>query len=98
MKALGAQSGRIPKDLGIGAEALRRYTLSLPISTLVCGIETRENLLQDLAIARGFKPLAPEEVAGLEIRSKGPAADGNIEQYKVGNFGCDWHHKQAGQG
>jgi hypothetical protein len=22
-----------------------------------------------------------------------PAADGQIEQYKVGNFGCDWHHQ-----
>lgn len=95
MKSLGAQGGRIPKDLGIGADLLRRYVLSLPIASLVCGIETRENLRQDLAIARDFKPLAPEELASLLDKGKEPAADGQIEQYKVGNFGCDWHHAQG---
>jgi predicted aldo/keto reductase-like oxidoreductase len=95
MKALAAQDGRIVKELGINAELLRRYTLSLPISTLVCGIESRENLRQDLAIARDFKPLEPEEIASLETEGEEPAADGDIEQYKVGNFGCDWHHEQA---
>lgn len=95
MKSLGAQGGRIPKDLGIGADLLRRYVLSLPIATLVCGIETRENLRQDLAIARGFERLRLDEIAALLDEGKGPAADGQTEQYKVGNFGCDWHHLQA---
>lgn len=95
MKALAAQDGRIVKELGINAALLRRYALSLPISTLVCGIESRENLRQDLAIARDFKPLEPEEIASLETEGEEPAEDGDIEQYKVGNFGCDWHHEQA---
>ncbi len=94
MKALGAQGGRIPKELNLSAESLRRYVLSLPIATLVCGIESRENLEQDLAIARNFRPLAPSEVEALLAQSKEPAADGSIEAYKTGNFGCDWHHEQ----
>ncbi len=98
MKALGSQDGRIPRELGISAEFCRRYVLSLPISALVCGIQSVKNLRQDLAIARGFKPLTPEDVKGLLAKSREPAADGKIEQYKVGNYGCDWHHDHAKRG
>ncbi len=93
MKALAAQKGRLPRDLGLSAEVCRRYVLSLPISALVCGITSRENLRQDLAIARDFKPMTEAEVTSLLDKTKDPAADGHIEQYKVGNFGCDWYHK-----
>jgi predicted aldo/keto reductase-like oxidoreductase len=95
MKALASQNGRIPRDLGLTADLCRRYTLSLPISVLVCGIDSRKDLRQDLAIARGFKPLTPSEVTELLDKSQGKAADGQIEQYKVGNYGCDWFHNQA---
>lgn len=95
MKALGAQGGRIPKELSFRAADLRRYVLSLPVSTLVCGIETREDLEQDLAIAREFRPMTPAEVEALHEKSAEPSRDGRIEAYKTGNFGCDWHHLQA---
>ena len=95
MKALCSQGGRLPRDLKLSAELCRKYALSLPIAVLVCGIDSRENLRQDLAIARGFKPLAEADIAELLAKSKDKAADGQIEQYKVGNFGCDWHHNQA---
>lgn len=93
MKALGSQRGRIVRETGISAEICRRYSLSLPIVSLVCGINTRENLRQDLAIARNFQPMTPDEVAALHARSAEPAQGGKIELYKTGNFGCDWHHK-----
>lgn len=92
MKALASQNGRIPRDLGIPAETCRRYSLSLPIASLVCGIQSRRNLRQDLAIARDFQPMTEEEVAALLAKSEDPAATGDIEQYKVGNYGCDWWH------
>ena len=38
-----------------------RYSLSLPISTLVLGMNTREYLHKDLAIVNNFKPLTEEE-------------------------------------
>ena len=56
MKALAG--GKIPSQLGIPASTCRRFALSLPISTLVCGIKSRENLRQDLAMARSFKPVS----------------------------------------
>ena len=95
MKALAAQNGRLVRELGISAETARRYALSLPISALVCGIQSRENLQQDLAIARNFKPMTEEEVREQLAHSKPFAADGKIELYKTGNYGCDWHHKHV---
>jgi aryl-alcohol dehydrogenase-like predicted oxidoreductase len=98
IKALASQDGRIVRDLGVSATEARRYVLSLPISTLVCGIQSRENLRQDIATARGFKPMTAQEVAKLEERSRAQAFDGHIEAYKVGNYGCDWHHNQPKTG
>ena len=42
MKALAG--GVIPRQLNISAEQCRRFALSLPISTLVCGIRSRKEL------------------------------------------------------
>lgn len=95
MKALAAQEGIIVRDLGISAETARRYSLSQPIATLVCGIQSRENLRQDVAIARTFQPLTEDEVLQVLAKAAPRATDGRMEAYKVGNYGCDWHHKQA---
>lgn len=92
MKALASQNGRLVRELGIPAPLLRRFALSLPISSLVCGIQSRANLRQDLEMARNFRPLSEDEVKDLLARAEGPAATGQIEQYKVGNYGCDWWH------
>ncbi len=99
MKALCSQGGRLVRELGVPAPLLRRYALSLPISSLVCGIQSRENLRQDLEMARNFQPLAEEEIRELLNKAAGPASTGQIEQYKVGNYGCDWWHnlKRAGE-
>lgn len=95
MKALCAQDGRLVRETGISAQVARSYSLSLPISALVCGIQSLENLRQDLAIARDFKPLNETDIRELLAESKPFAADGQIEKYKTGNYGCDWHHNQA---
>lgn len=95
MKGLGSQDGRIATELGLSAETCRRYSLSLPIASLVCGITSRENLRQDLAIARGFTPMTEAEVTELLAKTSDPASDGHIEAYKIGNYGCDWFHKEV---
>lgn len=97
MKALASQNGRLVRELGVPAATLRRYVLSLPVTSLVCGIQSRADLRQDLAIARQFQPLSESEIAALLAKAEGPAANGQIEQYKVGNYGCDWWHLQARQ-
>jgi len=92
MKALAA--GVLPARLGIPAELCRRYTLSLPIATLVCGIRSRENLRQDLAVARDFKPLTPAELEEIAEKYEPQAAEGRNEPHKGPTYGSAYHARQ----
>ncbi|MGK7393586.1 MAG: aldo/keto reductase [Candidatus Cyclobacteriaceae bacterium M3_2C_046] len=95
MKSLAAQNGIIPRQLNISAKLCRSYPLSLPISTLVCGVQTREELLSDIEVGRNFKPLTEESVNELLEKSNLPAQSGEIELYKnpQGYFGCSYHSR-----
>lgn len=95
MKSLGAQNGRIVRDLNISADLCRRYTMSLPVATTICGIQTFEELREDLARAQNFKPLTEDDINRLLDQSKDAAADGHIETYKdmAHGFGCSYHSK-----
>jgi predicted aldo/keto reductase-like oxidoreductase len=95
MKALAC--GHIPDEVGISAEVCRRYALSLPISTLLCGITSRENLRQDLAVARGFKPMTEAEVATLVSETKVAGSEGRYERFKTTTqFDGPYHKEQHG--
>jgi predicted aldo/keto reductase-like oxidoreductase len=93
MKSLAGQDGRIARELNVTAGLCRRYSLSLPVSSLICGIQTRKELHADLKIARNFKPLTEEEVNSLLDISSEPSKNGEIEQYKnpQGFYGCSYH-------
>ena len=41
----------------MSAQDAFRYALSQPVATLVVGIQSREELTQNVALARGFKPM-----------------------------------------
>ncbi len=97
MKSLGAQNGRIARELNVDASLLRRYALTLPIASLVAGMQSREELHQIIQIARNFQPLTEEEVTELLEHSYAEAQDGEIERYKTGNYGCDWYHNHFPQ-
>jgi aryl-alcohol dehydrogenase-like predicted oxidoreductase len=92
MKAIAG--GRIPKELGISAENGRRFALSLPITTLVCGIQTRENLRQDLAMARSFQPISEGEMKQLLAQTQEPGSDGKMEPWKTTTYGSRYHREQ----
>ncbi|MCG8696789.1 MAG: aldo/keto reductase [Bacteroidales bacterium] len=92
MKALLA--GRLPKMEGFDPKLARKYVLSLPITSLLCGIETREQLHQDLSVARNFKPMNEDEVKQWLAMAEEIGITGEHEGYKKGNSGCDWHYKQ----
>jgi len=95
MKALAC--GVIPKQLGIAAPDCRRYALSLPISTLVCGITSRKELHQDLAVARGFKPMTKAELAKLLDATEEAGSKGRYEGFKTTrNYDGPYHRKQQG--
>jgi aryl-alcohol dehydrogenase-like predicted oxidoreductase len=95
MKSLTGQDARLPRELNISAELCRRYALSLPVSTVICGTQTFEELESDMAIARDFKPLSEEEIGYLLDIAREPARDGHIEEYKnpLGFYGCSYHKK-----
>lgn len=94
MKSLGGNQGRIPEALGIDGLLCRRYSLSLPVSSLVCGVQTREELRGLARLARDFRPLAGEDLVQLFARAKEAPNNLWIEEYKdrLGPFGC-LHHE-----
>jgi predicted aldo/keto reductase-like oxidoreductase len=95
MKSLAGQDARLPRDVNVGWELCRRYALSLPVSTVICGMQTSEEVQGVLRIARGFTPLTMPEVERLLDASRGPAQDGAIEVYKdpKSGYGCSHHSK-----
>ena len=92
MKALAG--GALPKKVGIPAEVCRRFALSLPITSLVCGIRSRDDLLQDLTMARQFKPVNEAEMATLVADTKTPGRDGKLELWKTTDYGGRHHREQ----
>ncbi len=96
MKSLGG-NGSIVSKAGIPVEDAIRYVLSLPISTLVSGIDSEKVLDQNLKIVRNFKPMTPAEMQALETRTKPLAGDGRFELFKSSKmFDGPVHRKQHG--
>jgi len=67
MKTLGGNAKPI-KDGLVTAEECLRYALSLPITTVISGIDTHEWLEQNARVAASFKPLTRAEMTALEER------------------------------
>lgn len=83
MKSMG--DGRI---LGCGTVTPReclRYALSLPVSTVVTGIDSLAILEQDLEVAKTFTPLTAEERTDLLARTADAARAGDFEGFKTTN-------------
>jgi predicted aldo/keto reductase-like oxidoreductase len=96
MKSLGGR-GQLINELRLTAEQCRRYALSLPISTLVCGIQSMENLEQDVAMARNFAPMSEAEQQELLGGVQEEAGDGRLEWFKSTQlFDSKYHRQQHG--
>jgi predicted aldo/keto reductase-like oxidoreductase len=96
MKSLGG-NGSIVSRAGVPVEDALRYVLSLPISTLVSGIDSESVLDQNLKIVREFKPLTPEERVRIEQGTVRLAGDGRFELFKSSKaFDGAVHRKQHG--
>jgi len=67
MKTLGG-NGQSVRDGVITSDEALRYTLSLPITTLISGIDSLAWLRKNATVAANFKPYSPEEKAALEKR------------------------------
>jgi aryl-alcohol dehydrogenase-like predicted oxidoreductase len=82
MKSFGGKGDPIKKGVVTAEEALR-YAMSLPVVTTIAGIDSPEVLRQNVAIARGFTPMAPREMQALRDHCAATAGDGRFETYKV---------------
>ncbi len=83
MKSLTGAGDPVRKGVVSVEEALR-YAMSVPgVAVTVSGIDSLDILRQNLAIARGFEPMRPEEMQGLRERVRPAAADGRLELYKT---------------
>jgi aryl-alcohol dehydrogenase-like predicted oxidoreductase len=59
------------------------YSMTLPVSVVITGMDSMPRLEQALTAAKTFKPLSSEQVANLLARSKPHAMEGRYEQFKV---------------
>lgn len=82
MKSLGGDARAIKASVVSPEDALR-YALSLPVATVVSGIDSRRVLAQNLAVARGFRPMSARAQQALRRRVAPLAADGRFELYKI---------------
>lgn len=82
MKSLGGDGGPVAAGVVTAEEALA-YAMSLPVATVVSGMESPRILAQNLAVARGFKSMATRDRDRLRKRVAALAADGRFELYKI---------------
>lgn len=93
----GSPTGEIPTKTDVTPEECRRYALSLPVSTLVVGIRSMEELMADIEIGRNFKPMSDETKAVLLSSVADVAGDGRYERFKsTQQFDGPHHRKQHG--
>jgi predicted aldo/keto reductase-like oxidoreductase len=85
MKSLAGIEGRAYMlETGITAREGISFALSLPIHTLVSGVDSLEVLAQNLEIVRNWSPLSDKERDELLGRIAPWAGDGRFEIYKTG--------------
>jgi predicted aldo/keto reductase-like oxidoreductase len=82
MKTFGGEGDAIKKRVVRAADALR-YSMSLPVATTVTGIDSPRVLRQNLAAARGFRPMGQLEMERFRARVAKQAVDGRFELYKT---------------
>ena len=82
MKSLGGD-GRFISAGVVTAEAALSYAMSLPVATVVSGIDSPRVLAQNLAVARGFNSMTARAREALRRRVSTVAADGRFELYKT---------------
>ena len=82
MKSLGGE-GDAAKKRAVPAKEALRYAMSLPVAVTVSGMDSLEVLRQNLSVARGFQPMASNEMAHMRARYASLAVDGRFELYKT---------------
>ena len=81
MKALA--NGRILESKTVTPIECLQYAMNLPVSVVITGCESMENLEQALQAARTFRPMSDEEVKSLLSKTAKAASRGEFELFKT---------------
>src|ERR1043166_4966788 len=84
MKTLA--NGAILKSKTVTATECLHYAMNLPVSTVITGCESLDDLDQALNAARTFKPLSREEVDQLLAKTAEAASRGEFELFKTSSI------------
>jgi uncharacterized protein len=96
MKSMSGNGDAIKKGVLTPQEALL-YSMSLPVATVVSGIDSLAVLRQNLAIARNFRPMDATSMQALRDRTRKYATDGRFELFKTSmKFEADEGRMQHG--
>ncbi|MBF0546660.1 MAG: hypothetical protein HQM08_19595 [Candidatus Riflebacteria bacterium] len=68
---------------GVPVKECLRYSMNLPANTIVVGMESMQQLKENLAVAHSFKPMTEEEMEALRKRTAKVGNDGKLEIYKT---------------
>ena len=84
MKCLGGgpRIAEIPSTTEVTAEMCVRWALSVPVASIVRGYLTMEQLMADVEVARGFRPLSDKEREQIQAFAYPEAGDGRHEHFK----------------
>jgi aryl-alcohol dehydrogenase-like predicted oxidoreductase len=81
MKTLA--NGAILKSKTVSAVECLQYAMNLPVSVVITGCESMENLEQAITAARTFKPMTDEQISSLLAKTAKAAARGEYELFKT---------------
>jgi len=81
MKTLA--NGTILESKTVSAIECLQYAMNLPVSVVITGCQSMENLEQALTAARTFKPMSAEEVKGILDKTAEAASRGKYELFKT---------------
>ena len=84
MKCLGGgpRIGEIPATTKVTAEMCVRWALNVPVSSIVRGYLTMEQLMADVELAREFRGLSDEDREAILALAYPEAGDGRHEHFK----------------
>jgi len=81
MKTLA--NGMILESKTVSAIECLQYAMNLPVSVVITGCESMENLEQALTAARTFKPMSDEQIQSLLNKTAAAASRGEFELFKT---------------
>jgi aryl-alcohol dehydrogenase-like predicted oxidoreductase len=81
MKTLA--NGTILESKTASATECLQYAMNLPVSVVITGCESMDDLEQALDAARTFQPLSDEQVRGLLAKTERAASRGEYELFKT---------------